>query len=160
MFDESWLRQNAHRVIGGPPAPDPAPHSAPACLTEEEEHRAVIAWRDRTVCARPALADLTHFPSGGKRTTTEAGVFRALGLLPGFPDLMLFHRPGSYVGLAVEMKGADRRGRLGDLSDSQAGRLIRLAAQGWAVDVCWTAEQFVFAATNYLDEPDTFVGGL
>lgn len=168
-FDARWLaqqRERPGRVLaehGGPASGLPA--SGPSWTyadvrSEEDEQRGVIAWRDEHRDERPVLRLLIHVPNGGARTAAEAGVLKATGVVAGIPDLLLLAPRGRFCGLAVEMKGADSRGRLGDLSDDQARALSRLQAEGWAVDVCWTAAQGIATVTHYLDDPDAFVGGL
>ena len=149
MFDESWLRQNAHRVIGGTPAPDPAPHSALACPTEEEEHRAVVAWAD--VHPLPegggVIGDyLVHAANGEGRSRATGGVLKAMGVRSGFPDLFLFLPRGGRAGLAIEMK----REQGGHVRESQRAWIDRLRRAGYAAVVCRGFEAARDTITRYL----------
>lgn len=39
--------------------------------------------------ALPRTWLIAHYPAGGYRTQAEAGIFKAMGVLPGFPDIMV-----------------------------------------------------------------------
>lgn len=52
---------------------------------------------------------LHHSPNGGRRDAREAARFKAMGVRPGFPDLLLLHPSGRYHFLAVELKTATGR---------------------------------------------------
>lgn len=66
---------------------------------EERLHRAVVAYL-RASLPKPWL--VFHVPNGGGRSKAEAGVFKALGVLAGMPDLIVLG-PASRV-VAIELK--------------------------------------------------------
>lgn len=87
----------------------------------------------------PELAKrLHHSPNGGKRNAREAGRFKAMGVRPGFPDLILpvattLYDGGNRVpGLVIEIKTV--RGRL---TTPQTEWLDFFEAQGWAAYCCY-----------------------
>lgn len=45
-----------------------------------------------------------HIPNEGKRTKFEQYKLKALGVMAGMPDLMIFDPRGNYSGLAIELK--------------------------------------------------------
>lgn len=47
---------------------------------------------------------LFHIPNGGKRTKIEASRLKAMGVLPGVPDLFLALPSGGYHGMFIEVK--------------------------------------------------------
>ena len=49
-------------------------------------------------------AYLHHSPNGGKRSKTEAAIFKAMGTKAGFPDLLFFHPNASHPFIGIEMK--------------------------------------------------------
>jgi hypothetical protein len=76
-----------------------------------------------------------HVPNGGKRTKAEAAIFKALGVQPGAPDLLLFDPPPKHPhakGVALELKRASG----GRLRDNQKQWLEKLRERGWIVNAC------------------------
>lgn len=65
---------------------------------------------------------------GGKRAMMEVARKKRMGMLPGFPDLLLFWRGHA---LLIEVKTPSGR-----LSEAQKALHARLEAQGWPVHVC------------------------
>jgi cellobiose-specific phosphotransferase system component IIB len=67
-----------------------------------------------------------HTPNGGLRDKREAAKLRAMGVLPGVPDLVLISPQGKFHGLELKRKG-------GTLSEEQ--RLFHAFAKGmgWPV---------------------------
>lgn len=96
----------------------------------------------RTIRARHLLADgwrMTHFPAGEERDPKTGAILRAMGLEPGWPDL-LFARPRNNdlpVGLlhGLELK---RLGR--GQSDAQIDVGEWFTANGWPYAVVDTIE--------------------
>ena len=81
---------------------------------EEALHRACVAYL-RANLPEPWLC--WHSANGGGRSKAEAGIFKALGVLAGMPDLFLLG-PGPNL-LAIEFKAPPRRLRSGRLSDAK-----------------------------------------
>lgn len=93
----------------------------------------------------PALAFLHHSPNGGKRDGFTGAQMKALGVKPGFPDLILPARSGQHPGLAIEMKSATGR-----VSDEQAAWLDHFTGQQWATAVARSAEEARNILCDYL----------
>lgn len=106
-------------------------------LPEEALHRAVLAYL-RASLPKPWL--VFHVPNGGGRSKAEAGVLKAMGVLAGIPDLLVFG-PGATQSattvVAIELKAPPRRLRSGGLSKAtprlspaQSARRLDLGACG------------------------------
>ncbi len=86
---------------------------------EEVLQRATARYLD---LALPDDAVWFHCPSGGARSKAEAGIFKAMGVKPGIPDIIVIYR-GRMI--AIELKAA--RGRS---SPAQKDMHERLRAAG------------------------------
>ena len=53
---------------------------------EQQHHIAIVEYL-RTVL--PSHWHVVHYPSGGFRTPFEARTFKRMGVVPGFPDIMI-----------------------------------------------------------------------
>jgi len=109
--------------------------------TEQEEHRVLARWLDmhRIVWIHP--------PLGGYRKRIEAAILHGLGARAGVPDFLVFTPPATSPdlrGVAIELK---RRGREkekgGGVSPDQTEWMERLTACGWAVRVCYGADEAI-----------------
>jgi hypothetical protein len=97
---------------------------------EEALHMAVARFLD---VALPSDATWLHVPNGGRRTKTEAGKFKAMGVRAGVADLLLFRNGHSY---AMELKALD--GRISVAQDIWR-RSFEDAGGKWAC--VWSLEQ-------------------
>lgn len=113
--------------------------------TEEEEQIAVMQWVALQTPGHPELQLLHHIPNGGSRGKREAVRFQAMGVKPGIPDLFLPCARGRWHGLYIEMK---RKG--GTVSPPQKRLHPLLTEQGYAVCVCYGADQAIEALKGYL----------
>lgn len=129
-------------------APGPArpPKSSPT-RTEEREQARFIRWSHLAgVRARmPELAWIHHSPNGGKRDGFTGAQMKALGVRPGFPDLILPINVGTHAGLAIEFKSPTGR-----TTPEQDGWLRHLSGQGWACHVARSAEDARAIVCEYL----------
>lgn len=69
---------------------------------EEALHRAVAVYLNYVL---PSDAVWFHVPSGGKRSKAEGGIFKAMGVKAGVPDIYILHRGHSYF---IELKPKGR----------------------------------------------------
>lgn len=76
-----------------------------------------------------------HVPNGGKRTKAEAGIFKAMGVVSGIPDLIIAW-PGTV--LAVELKAGS-----GASTPLQKDMQDRLKAVGWHVAEIRSLDEFI-----------------
>jgi hypothetical protein len=74
----------------------------------------------------PGLVYL-HPANGGARSAVEGAIFKSLGVVPGAPDLLLWHQGRSY---AIELKAEGGR-----TTDAQVAMLTRLKDAGVLVAV-------------------------
>lgn len=94
-------------------------------LSEEQIHRQVASWL-RAVQTNEFV--WCHVPNGGYRTKAEGGVFKALGVIAGWPDISILWRSR---GLYIELK---REG--GKLTENQNNCHERIILAGGCVAVC------------------------
>lgn len=129
--------------------PSTRPRSAPRSTTrgEEIEQARVIKWSHKVAVRdlMPALRWLHHSPNGGKRDALAGAQMKALGVKPGFPDLILPVGSGLFPGLVIEMKSAT-----GSTSDTQKEWLTHFEAQRWAVRVARSAQEARTILCSYL----------
>lgn len=87
---------------------------------EQEMHKAVVAHLN--VRSEPDVFYF-HPANGGKRTTFEARLFKALGVIAGVPDLIFLKRGRMY---ALELKAT--KGRLTQSQEDAIGAMRRCGA--------------------------------
>jgi hypothetical protein len=95
---------------------------------EEALQRSVVGLL--AIYENRGLLTYAHVPNGGRRSKAEAGIFRALGVRAGVPDLLVWAAGGGHF--AIELKA----GRRAALSDAQAVWHSTLTSLGHRVYVC------------------------
>jgi hypothetical protein len=113
---------------------------------EEELHRACHSWNELQLKRYPFLEWIFHSPNGGKRSASEAGRFKAMGVKAGVPDFMLPFPAARWTGLAIELKSP-----VGTLSVNQKKWLQRAHQAGWVIGVARTLDQYIELVRSYLD---------
>lgn len=126
---------------------------------EEVEQAKLIKWSHKPAvrALMPKLKWLHHSPNGGKRSAFTGGQMKAIGVNPGFPDLVLpaRHAHGAkWIGLVIEMKS--EKGRA---SDAQSAWLEHFASEGWYCVICRDAHEARFAICDYFDVSSDAVPG-
>ena len=105
---------------------------APSVPLEHDEQRALIKAVDGPWGKALGIAgDLVAVPNSAPKGPTAAAYFRAEGLRPGYPDLLLDVPVGDYHGLRLELK----RQRGGRIEPEEAEWHAKLRARGYAVAV-------------------------
>ncbi len=114
---------------------------------EEIEQAKLIKWSHKVAVRQlmPQLAWLHHSPNGGKRDAFTGAQMKALGVKPGFPDLVLPVAADKHPGMAIEMKSA-----IGRTSDTQNAWLDHFTGQGWVCRVARTASEARSHLCQYL----------
>ena len=97
-----------------------------------EDSLAIAVAQLLTLILRPGVV-FSHIPNGGKRNKREAGRLKAMGVRPGFADIILLAESRAYF---IELK-APISGR-----QSEAQRGFQLAVQ---------AESFPYAIARDID---------
>lgn len=88
--------------------------------SEDSVHRAVLAHLRMRA---PKSAVIWHTPNGGSRNVIEAAKLKAMGVMAGFPDVMIWHA-GNLYGLEL------KRERGGRVSSKQAECMAALTREG------------------------------
>lgn len=114
---------------------------------EEREQARLVKWTHKVAVRSllPALRWLHHSPNGGKRDAITGGQMKALGVKPGFPDLVLPVATLTHAGLAIEMKS-----ETGRASTEQNEWLQHLEANGWSTAIARSAEEGRRILCDYL----------
>lgn len=99
-------------------------------LSEEQIHRQVVAWMK---AVRTPQWFFWHSANGGYRTKAEAGVFKALGVIPGVPDIGIIWRGRS---LWIELKSEK-----GKLTPVQRDCHDAIILAGGCVAVCRSLQE-------------------
>jgi hypothetical protein len=102
--------------------------------SEQAIHRSCIHYL-RTVLPNSWL--VMHAANGGLRSKSEAGIFKALGVVPGWPDISIF---------GEEAKGCaafffEVKTRKGRLSENQQNCIDKLRDLGFPVAVVHSLEE-------------------
>ena len=120
--------------------------------SEEIEQARVVRWSHLAAVRQlmPALKYLHHSPNGGKRDAFTGAQMKALGVKPGFPDLILpytkFDHIGvAFCGLVIEMKSAT-----GSLSAEQKDWKEHFLDQCWDFRLARSAQEARTHLCQYL----------
>ena len=88
---------------------------------------------------------LFHVPNGGQRNRVEAAKFKAMGVRPGVPDLLLILPRHGYSYLAMELKvGKNTQ------TDSQKTYQSKMSENGGKYIVIRSIDEFIDAVNGYL----------
>lgn len=87
---------------------------------------------------------ISHAPNGGFRNVREAAKFKAMGVLPGYPDLFLSVPVHEYHGAYFEIKCGKN-----ELSKNQEA-FIKEHEKDYSCHICYTLDEFIRAVNNYL----------
>lgn len=90
---------------------------------------------------------IVHIPNEGKRSVATGIQLKRMGLQRGFPDLFIPLARRDYHGLFVEMKYGKGR-----LSEPQKEWLSRLNQEGYAVCVCYSADEAIDKINKYRED--------
>ena len=99
---------------------------------EEQLQIALFEFYARLSGQIPALELAFHVPNGGVRHPATGARFKAMGVKPGVPDVLLPVRSGLYVGLAIELKAGKNKP-----TDHQQWWLTELWVSGWYTMVAY-----------------------
>lgn len=98
-----------------------------------------------------------HIPNGGQRNAIVGAKLKAMGTVPGYPDIMIFHPESGVslsrrdgwgdrrVGLAIELKVRPNKPTEEQLAIHDLLRMAR-----WLVVVCYGLDEVERIANDYL----------
>ena len=110
---------------------------------EDDLQLACVRWFEMQY---PVLSKaLHHSPNGGRRNVREGARFKAQGVRPGFPDLVLYHRSPPFSLLAVELKIKPNKP-----TKDQKWWLHHLQLQNAKTAECYSLEEFIEVVKGYL----------
>ena len=115
--------------------------------TEHAEQMAVCQWW-RLACKTYKLPEFALFaiPNAAKRSMALAAYMKAEGLRSGIPDLFLAMATATYCsGLFIEMKVKPNKPQ-----PEQNKVIAYLRTEGYAVEVCYSADEAIAAIKEYL----------
>lgn len=113
---------------------------------ESVEQTWLFRWATMMSQAHPELRTMFHVPNGGSRNKIEAAKFKAQGVKPGVPDVVLPVPSDGYHGLFIEMK----RRSGGRVSEDQAAWIEILRKYGYKAEVCKGFDEAVKLVEEYL----------
>jgi len=118
---------------------------------EAAQQQQVVEWSKWAYKANPTRypnLDLLHCSLNGvKLTKTQSGIAKGQGMLSGVPDLFLPVPVGKYHGLYIEMKHGKNT-----LTENQERFLQNAANVGYAVAVCYSAQEAIKRIGDYYDD--------
>ncbi len=86
-----------------------------------------------------------HVPNGGYRSKVEAGIFMAMGVKPGVPDLVInWAGPDGPLVLAIELKAG-----AGKATPAQTVMMDRLRGAAWFVSEARSVDEVVALLKRY-----------
>ena len=116
-----------------------------ALIPEDVIQRMVFDWAETVEYRYPCLRLMYHTPNEGKRTRSEGGKLKRMGLRRGVPDICPPVARGRYHGLYIELKSAS-----GTVRREQKEYLEALREEGSCTAVCRSAEECENFITEYL----------
>lgn len=125
-------------------------------LSEHKEQVIIFKWAELTALSVPELEWLYAIPNGLRAAGIGAAKkAKAEGLKSGVPDICLPVPKGKWHGLYLEIKRLSLRPKTsrskGGVSDAQDEWHVRLRRQGYAVAVCYGADDAIVTIMRYLD---------
>lgn len=114
---------------------------------EFQSQSALFDWARNPLVlkAYPELKLLSSSLNGVKLSKAQAGKAKAAGMLKGEWDIKLPVPKGKFHGFIIEMKAGRNK-----LTEEQIEYGYLMAAQGWAMKVCWSWDEARTALTTYL----------
>ena len=114
-------------------------------MTEHDEQTAVMEWYRSVGCRRWPDLFLYAAANAARMSYGAAAYMRSEGRTAGIPDLFAAVQRGGHGGLYIEMKHGK-----GKLSDAQLATIQRLRANGYRVEVCYSAAEAIRVITEYI----------
>lgn len=112
---------------------------------EDDLQMACVKWFDFQHPMLKAL--LFHVPNGGHRNAREAARFKAMGVRPGVPDLLLLYPKQGFHFLALELKA----GKNTQTYEQKRYESILTNRAGGKYVVIRSIDGFIEAVSSYLE---------
>ena len=125
-------------------------------LSEHQEQKIIFEWASLAARSIAELECLYAIPNGLRAAGIGAAKkAKSEGLKSGVPDICLPVPKGKWHGLYIELKRLSLKPKTarskGGVSDAQDEWHIRLRIQGYAVAVCYGADDAILTISRYLD---------
>lgn len=115
---------------------------------EQQTQIALLQWAELVQVGSHTLAEwLHHSPNGGARSKAEGGIFKAMGVKAGWPDLVLPIATSKYCHGYWELKASP----LEKPSEKQVERHAMLRAGKAYVRVCHRWDEAALDMLSYLE---------
>ena len=88
---------------------------------------------------------IAHCPNGGFRTKVEGAIFKAMGVMPGFPDIMILKANDAFHALFIELKSPK-----GVQTESQKEFARKALKAGYQYEIIRSIDEFIELINNYL----------
>lgn len=119
--------------------------------TEDTEQMQIINYCNSMSAYVPEYAMIYHIPNEGKRK--NGAKLKRIGLRKGIPDLCLPVPKIGFHGLYIELKKMHLKA-----SKEQKEWLFKLEQQGYAVSICFGANEAINLITAYMNSDyETFI---
>lgn len=119
--------------------------------SEDSHQKAIMQWCALNLNKYPELKWLHHSPNGGFRNVREAAKLKAMGVKPGFPDLILLVPRSNYHGLTIELKRLSSKTKKdGGAEPAQIEWKNHLNSSGYYATVCHGWLEAVNVIEHYL----------
>lgn len=86
-----------------------------------------------------------HVPNGGKRNPIEGYKFKRMGVMPGVPDILIFHATEMFNGLAIELKVHPNKPSL-----AQKKIINKFINEKWLTIICYSFDEAMAVIDEYL----------
>lgn len=122
-------------------------------ITEYSEQIKLVNWFRLQYPKHKYL--LTHFANGGYRGAKSGSLFKALGVVAGYPDLVLFLPRNRFHVLFIEMKKPIVPGKpKAYISSEQKSIMQLLKEQGYCVTLAYGFDQAKSIILEYMSDKD------
>ena len=120
--------------------------------TEDSEQMQIINYCNSMSAYIPEYAMIYHIPNEGKRK--NGAKLKRIGLRKGVPDLCMPVPRMGFHGLYIELKKDSTK----KASKEQKEWLFKLEQQGYAVSICFGANEAINLITAYMNSDyETFI---
>jgi len=122
---------------------------------ESAEQKIFVRWFKTQY---PQFSKLIYsIPNEGKCKPHIGQIRKDMGKLAGIPDICIAVPTMTRPGLYIEMKSINEEGKKSGLSTAQREIHLELKKVGYRVETCWTADEAIAVAKDYLKDFQSFL---